>query len=204
MKKSNAVCATIVVVGAILSSAEAADLFLRPAGAEGGSSMTVGLGETAAIEIVVRLEEDEELGFANIFLDIDNDDPLEALDFVPGLDVPPARYVSHDQVLRNRFGEFPYSPGEGISLEDYALILDTGSVVGPGTFVLERIEVFGSAAGVGRVSFEFGARPPGLFDSDSAQYPVATHEFPRGLSRIVYVGIGDDRDGEAGPLAITV
>jgi len=205
MKTLNVVFATIAVIGSIASSARAADLFLRPAGAEGGSSMTLGEGQTSAIEIVVRLEEDEELGFANVFLEIDHDEPLEALDFIPGLDVPPAVYTSHEQVLRNRYGEFPYSPGDGISVSDYALILSTGGLVGPGTFVLERIEVFGSAAGVVRVAFEFdGGRPPGLFDSDSNQYAVATNEFPRGLSRIVYVGIGDDREGEAGPLTITV
>ncbi len=204
MKTANAVCAAIALIGSIASSAQAADLFLRPAGAEGGSSITVGVDETAAIEIVVRLEADEELGFANIFLDVDDDDPIEALDFVPGLAVPPARYTSHEQVLRNRFGPFPYSPGDGISLEDYALILDTGGVEGPGTFVLERIEVFGSAVGAARVAFEFGARPPDLFDSDFNKYPVATQDFPPGLSNFVYVGIGDDRDGEAGPLAVTV
>lgn len=204
MKIKAAACALVVSLGWLGSTTEAADLFLRPGGGS-GSSMSLAEDGRAGIELVVILDEGEELGFANIFLDVDTDDPLEALDFLPGLNIPPAVYTSHSEVIERRFGVFPYAPGDGISIEEYALIVDTGRVTGPGTFVLERIEVYGATAGVVRVTFETGGgRPPGLFDSENNQYAIAPPELQPDLPGFVYLGVGDGRSGGAGPLTVTV
>lgn len=190
-------------VMALLSAqgaANAALLSLRLADGPTGDAADVAIGESVTVEIVLTLNEGEAVAFVNLFLDASGGGVLELYDLEHGLDTPPASYtltgVSPD--------DLPLPEGLGVPPGGYGLILDTGGVEGPGTFVLEGLLLRGVTAGGVALSFEFGERPPGFFAVDFAPIPVAPPETPPDLPGLVYVGAGDAREGGAGALVITV
>jgi hypothetical protein len=192
----------LLVVGSVALGAE---LWLRPVSGDDPAELTLTRGTTAVIEIVLQLDEGEDVGFINLFLDI-TDDVVEGLDFQPGLPVPPGRYAGHE-TFDDPDDPFPWEPGDGLSLEDYALILETGGIEGPGTFVLERIVVHGRSAGEAELSFEFGGRTPTAWHGDPSRtppYQTASPQVPPDLPGFLYIGIGDNRTGGAGALHVTV
>ncbi len=198
------------------TTARGAVLSLRVSGSPDAAALTLAVSETAAIEIILDLEEFEVAGAANIFLDTVRTAPAgdvdgEAFEVLSVLRVGDPDFVwtyKRSFIVPPMDGlEFEdLSPGEGISLDDsgYYLVaaLAEGDSLGGGTgtpHVLDRIIIYGTSPGTIEVTFEDIPRPPGVFESSA------------GLDVAFDLGLGDyGRDGgpavrrDPRPLVVTV
>ena len=198
------------------TTARGAVLSLRVSGSPDATALTLAVSETAAIEIILDLEEFEVAGAANIFLDTVQTAPAGDVDGEAFEVLSVLRAGDPDFIWTNKRSfivppmddlEFEdLSPGEGISLDDlgYHLVaaMAEGDWLGGGTgtpHVLDRIIIHGTAPGTIEVTFEEIPRPPRVFESSA------------GLDVAFDLGLGDyGRDGgpavrrDPRPLIVTV
>jgi hypothetical protein len=166
------------------ATAQGAVLSLRVVGDPAATALTLAMSETAAIEIVVDLEEFEEATAANIFFDTvqvapagDADgEAFEVLSVLragdPDFIWTGTREFRLAPMIDLEFEDLP--PGAGISLDNttehngYYLIAnlaaDDSLAGGTGTpHILDRIVICGIAPGTIEVTFEQTPRPPEVY-----------------------------------------
>ena len=219
----------VLMLSFLTGSAEAARLSLRGADVDDPAAITLEVSQTAIFELVLELEEGEEVGSANMFLDTvqtepGNDVEAENVEFIGvtrvGEGVSPwtgtrAFAVPPLDVLES--ANLPI--GEGFSLDTvldntggvvhngYYLITNMASgesLAWAGTFVLDRITIHATTVGTTGVSFETQPRRSALFDASMVEYKLAEAGDTESAPRTMYLGLGDGRDGGEGPLTITV
>lgn len=211
-------CAVIVVLFVLLSAihAQGAILSLRAVDSTAESAIAVAVSETAVVEMILELEEGEQVYAIFVVLDTvtlqPNDDPEnEIVEFI-GV----SRVGDGTSDLRGRrefsspldqLEEQDVPPGSGLSLEDYYLIASMPAdepMSGPGTFVMDRIIIHALESGITELSIETGLRNPTLTDPSWRDFPVARIGAEPGVVGSLYLGLGDPREGGAGPVTITV
>jgi hypothetical protein len=219
----------VLILSFLTGSAEAARLSLRGANVDDPAAITLEVSQTAILELVLELEEGEEVGSANMFLDTVQTEPGNNAE---------AEKVEFLGVTRVGEGASPWSGtrafavppldmlesenlplGEGFSLDTvldnsggvvhngYYLIANMASgesLAGAGTFVLDRITIHATTVGKTEVSFEIQPRRSALFDASMVEYKLAEAGDTEWAPRTMYLGPGDGRDGGEGPLTITV
>ena len=219
----------LVMISFLAGSADAARLSLRGAGVADPAAITLEVSQTVILELLLELQDGEEVGSANIFLD--------SVQTEPG-DDPEAENVELIGVTRVGDGLSPWTGarafggppmdvlesedmpvGEGVSLDNvldgtggvihngYHLIANMASgesLTGPGTFVLDRLTIHATTVGAMEVSFETLPRPPSLFVAGMAEYALAGPGDAEGGAGTLYLGVGDARDGGEGPVTVIV
>ncbi len=145
-------CLTAALVGLFAPLASAAIIAVREGGDAESTSMTIEIGDTAAIDILVQLEADEVLGFANVFPSVgpldEGPEFFETIDFEDDWDPDITDQMGHSIIISRAEGdEFPFDFGEGIYWNQYVMIFVADGVAGPGTYVLERLTIHGVAEG---------------------------------------------------------
>ena len=219
----------LLMISCLAGNADAARLLLRGAGVADPAAITLEVSQTAIVELVLELEDGEEVGSANIFLD--------SVQTEPG-DDPEAENVELIGVTRVGDGLSPWTGarsfivapmdvlesedlpiGEGLSLDNvpdgvggvvhngYHMLANMASeetLAGPGTFVLDRLTIHATTVGAMEVSFETLPRRPSVFDANMVRYPLAEAGDAEGAAGTLYLGVGDARDGGEGPLTVIV
>ncbi len=211
----------LLMISFLAGSADAARLSLRGVNVDDPTAITLEVSQTAILELVLELQDGEEVGSANIFLDTVRTAPAGDVDGEAFEVLSVLRAGDPDFIWTNKRSfivspmdglEFEdLSPGEGISLDDsgYFLVaaLAEGDLLGGGTgtsHVLDRIVIHGTSPGTTEVSFETLPRQPSLFDASVVVYALAGAGDAEGAAGTLYLGVGDARDGGEGPLTVIV
>jgi hypothetical protein len=206
--------ASFVLLSAI--HAYGAVLSLRAVDSTAESVIDLAVSETAVVQMILELEEDEEVYVIFVVLDTvaiepDDDPENEIVEFV-GV----SRIGDGTSELRggrefpsplNQLEEQDAPPGSGLSFEDYLLNVSVPAdepMSGPGTFVVDRIVIHALETGVTELSIETGLRDPTLTDPSWREFPVAGPDNEPGIVGFLYLGLGDSREGGEGPVTITV
>jgi hypothetical protein len=170
-------------------AAHAAVLSLRAVGGADDATLALGVSETAAIEIVLELDEFEEAAGAHVFLDTVMTDPPGAEDeeaFVvigvlregdPDFVWTGVREFSPDPIREIEFEDLP--PPEGFSIDGMgyflvAMMAAEDSLPGGAgvSYILDRIIIHGMTPGTVELTFESGLRPPEVFGPGWSALPL--------------------------------
>jgi hypothetical protein len=187
------------LVGLSSSVAAAAELSIRAGDADHSTTLTLEIGETAAVDILVQLEADEVLGFANVFPSVgpfdDGPEFFEAIDFQSDWDPNTTEHVGHAIIISRAEGtEFAFDFGEGIFWNQYVMIFTADGVAGPGLYLLERLIIHGVAEGTTQLQLDGTLTE--LFTPDNERL---THSFPSPALRVtVLKGEDDENDNSSG------
>lgn len=170
-------------------AAHSAVLSLRAVGGSDEATLSLGVSETAAIEIVLELDVFEEATGAHVFLDTVMIDPPGAEDEEafgvigvlregdPDFVWTGLREFSPSPIREIEFEDLP--PGEGFSIDDMGYFLVAVMAGGdslPGgagaSYILDRIIIHGMAPGTIELTFEGDLRPPEVFGPGWGKLPL--------------------------------
>jgi hypothetical protein len=171
-------------------AAYSAVLSLRAVGGSDEATLSLGVSETGAIELVLELDEFEEAAGAHVFLDTVMVDPPGAEDDEafgvigvlregdPDFVWTGVREFSPDPISEIEFEDLP--PGEGFSIDGMGYFLVAMMAAGdslPGgagvSYILDRIIIHGMTPGTIELTFEGGLRPPEVFGPGWGKLPLA-------------------------------
>jgi hypothetical protein len=170
------------------TAAHSAVLSLRAVGGSDEATLALGVSETAAIEIVLELDEFEEATGAHVFLDTVMIDPPGAEDEEafgvigvlrggdPDFVWTGVREFSPAPIREIEFEDLP--PGEGFSIDTgyflVALMAEGDSLPGEAgvSYILDRIIIHGMEPGTIELTFEGDLRPPEVFGSGWGKLPL--------------------------------
>jgi len=160
----------VALFGLVVSGANAALLELQAD--DGGSTITLAPGDSRNMSIILTIRDiDDGFAFANVFLDDDDNLADGEVDvtgmtdgigtFYPRIGFTLPADISHD--LENEYALIMGSGPDG----------DGSTNWGPGIYLLETLALTWNGQdpiGTAPVTFEKGARAPGIFTADFIQY----------------------------------